>query len=181
MTVYREIDMAGMPVWETNLRALDQRALHRQLGFHHDARRVGETGRVFTTYTTRCKRPNVAPGAANDPGDEPDVNASWLPICPCTRAGCDATRTEKWLGDGLLLVENDGSIAWEWNIFDHLATNRPPPNAYPVCAGATGECPLLGSKEYTHSNSIGLSADGSVLLLSVRFQDWVLAIDFKNG
>jgi hypothetical protein len=181
VTVYREIDLAGMPLWETSLRALDQRALHRQFGFHHDARRVGETRRLFETYTSRCKRPNVPASVANDPGDEPDVSASWLPVCPCTRAGCDATRTEKWLGDGLLLVDSDGSIAWEWNIFDHLATNRPAPNVYPVCAGATGECPLIGSREYTHSNSIALSADNSVVLLSVRFQDWVLAIDFKDG
>jgi hypothetical protein len=181
LTVYREIDMAGMPLWETNLRALDQRASHRQFGFHHDAQRVGEMDRLLTTYTARCKRPNVPAGTANDPGDDPDVNASWLPVCPCTRAGCDATRTATWFGDGLLLVKNDGSIAWEWNIFDYLATNRPAPNVYPVCAAATGECPLLGMREYTHSNSIGFSADNSILLLSVRFQDWVLAIDFRDG
>jgi hypothetical protein len=76
---------------------------------------------------------------------------------------------------------DDGSIAWEWNIFDHLATNVRLRTRIRYALSQAGECPLLGVKEYTHSNSIAFSADNRILLLSVRFQDWVLAIDFGDG
>ena len=185
LTVYRELDLASMPLWETNLRALDQRANVRQFGFHHDALRMvsprGNARRLLITYTARCKHPNVSPNVPDDPGDDPDVSSDWVPVCPCTRQGCDPTRTQTWLGDGLLLVRDDGSIAWQWSIFDRLPTNRPSPTDYPVCTVANGECPLLGAREYTHSNAISLSEDRSVLLLSSRYQDWVIAIDFKDG
>src|SRR5262249_36539122 len=81
LTVYRELDLAGLPLWETSLRALDQRTNVGQFGFHHDALRIvgrhHDARRLLITYTARCKHPNVSPNAPDDPGDDPDVSSDW--------------------------------------------------------------------------------------------------------
>jgi arylsulfate sulfotransferase len=69
------------------------------------------------------------------------------------------------VGDALIDVDLYGQVAWAWSGFDHgLDINRH----------------LQGLPDWTHSNAITYTSDGS-LLLSMRHQSWILKIDYQNG
>lgn len=68
------------------------------------------------------------------------------------------------LGDGLIDLDENWNPVWAWNSFDYLDVTRH----------------LNGLPDWTHSNAVLYSPDGS-LLLSMRHQSWVLKIDYNNG
>ena len=71
-------------------------------------------------------------------------------------------------GDMVLVLDQNFQVAWVWNAFDWLDTNRLPTN---------GE----GPGDWLHANSIAWSPEDGDLFVSLRTQDWVIKIDYSNG
>ncbi len=69
-------------------------------------------------------------------------------------------------GDVLVDVDANFQPDWVWNSFDHLDINRHPFQFPP---------------DWTHSDSLLYSTDDHDLLLSVRNQNWVIKIDFRDA
>ena len=71
-------------------------------------------------------------------------------------------------GDMVIVLDQNFQVAWVWDPFAWLDTNRLP---------TLGE----GPGDWLHANSIAWSpADGN-LMVSMRSQDWVIKIDYANG
>jgi hypothetical protein len=203
--ILREIDLAGAPVWETNVYALNSRL---PAGFvltdvHHDLIRAQNGILITLVHTVRCLA-HMGPGTAVSGVTNP------CPLDP------DGNPQQKWLGDGILVIDRNGNVLWSWNSFDHdtagemLRTRRPrvPGSdgnfaSYPYCLAATGadgaschqatgtgtantgdpllcnglsnECPVKFANDYDHMNSVFLDHDGD-LIVSSRYQSWVMKI-----
>src|SRR5262245_56219332 len=150
--VLREIDLAGNPVRETNLAAVNAQlaALGHEAvyGFHHDAQRLPDGSLAVFAYPERTVTINGVP--------------------------------TDHAGVMLLMPDLDFQVRWAWDAFDHLHVNRGPV----LGEGAEGPeivVPRLPAVGWLHVNSVALSpADGN-LILSMRHQDWVIKIDYRNG
>jgi hypothetical protein len=68
-------------------------------------------------------------------------------------------------GDGLADLDQNHDVAWCWSAFDHLDINRHPWN-FP---------------DWTHTNAVLYSPRDSNLIISMRHQNWLLKLDYKNG
>lgn len=68
-------------------------------------------------------------------------------------------------GDVLIDVDQNFKPDWVWSAFDHLDVNRHP----------------FQFPDWTHSDALLYSADDHDLLLSVRNQNWIIKIDFKDA
>jgi arylsulfate sulfotransferase len=68
-------------------------------------------------------------------------------------------------GDVLIDLDQNHKPVWLWNEFDHLDTSRHP----------------LGGADWTHTNAVIYSADDGNLIVSIRHQNWVVKVDYKNG
>jgi arylsulfate sulfotransferase len=156
LDVLREIDLAGNPVRETNLAAVNAQltALGHEIsyGFHHDAQRLPNGDTVVLALTER----------------QIDVNGT----------------PTNYVGDLILVLDKDFQVAWVWDAFDHLDVNRGPVLGEIVIQGAPGPesvVPNYPAVSWLHDNAVSLSpADGN-LILSVRHQDWVIKVDYRNG
>jgi len=154
--VLREIDLAGDPVRETNLDAVNAqlKALGHDTiyGFGHDNVRLSNGDTVVTGYTERT------------------VNIHGTPT--------------DYLGDMVFVLDKDLQVTWAWDAFDHLDVNRGPVLGEVCHPGDKGpECvvPRLPAVDWLLVNAVSLSpADGN-LVLSGRYQDWVIKIDYRNG
>jgi len=71
------------------------------------------------------------------------------------------------LGDGLVDLDANYNPVWTWNAFDYLDVNRHPFN-WPL-------------PDWMHSNALVYVPDDGNVLLSVRHQNWILKIDYRNG
>lgn len=69
-------------------------------------------------------------------------------------------------GDVLVDVDQNYKPDWVWNSFDHLDINRHPFQFPP---------------DWTHSDSMLYSTDDHDLLLSIRNQNWIIKIDYKDA
>jgi arylsulfate sulfotransferase len=70
------------------------------------------------------------------------------------------------IGDGLIdwdPVKN--APVWTWSSFDHLSTSRAP----------------YDPDDWTHANAVIYSPDDGNLIMSMRNQNWVLKINYKDG
>jgi hypothetical protein len=98
MDVMREIDLAGNPLRETNIDAvnaqLKARGQENIYGFHHEFSRLPSGDIVTLGWTQRTI----------------DV---------------DGTPT-RYAGDMLLVLDEDLQVVWTWDAFDHLDVRRPP-------------------------------------------------------
>lgn len=68
-------------------------------------------------------------------------------------------------GDVLIDLDQNHNPVWLWNEFDHLDTNRRP-YMFP---------------DWTHTNAVLYSPDDGNLIISIRHQNWLVKIDYKNG
>ncbi|HJZ55274.1 MAG TPA: aryl-sulfate sulfotransferase [Gemmataceae bacterium] len=150
--VLREIDLAGNPVRETNLAAVNAQlaAMGHDVtyGFHHDARRLPDGNTVVLTWTERTVTINGVP--------------------------------TDYVGEMVLVLDQDFQVRWVWDAFDHLDVNRGPV----LGEGAEGPervVPRLPAVGWLHVNAVALSPTDGNLILSVRMQDWVIKIDYRNG
>ena len=89
-----------------------------------------------------------------------------------------------YVGEMVLVLDPDFQVKWAWDAFDHLDVNRGPVLGEVMLPGSpepTAVVPLLPAVDWLHVNAVALSpADGN-LILSVRHQDWVIKIDYRNG
>ena len=69
-------------------------------------------------------------------------------------------------GDVLVDVDQNYQPDWVWDTFDHLDINRHPFQFPP---------------DWTHSDSLLYSSDDHDLLLSIRNQNWIIKIDFRDA
>jgi arylsulfate sulfotransferase len=154
--VLREIDLAGNPVRETNLAAVNAELAALGHGainaFHHDVQRLADGTTVALALTERT------------------VNINGTPT--------------NYVGEMVLVLDADFQVKWAWDAFDHLDVNRGPVLGETVFAGSpepTASVPLLPAVDWLHVNAVALSPTDGNLILSVRHQDWVIKIDYRNG
>jgi type 1 fimbria pilin len=154
--VLREIDLAGNVVRETNLAAVNAelaaRGLDALTSFTHDVERL------------------------------PNGQTAVIGLVERTVA-INGTATN-YIGAMIVVLDKNLQVAWTWNAFDHLDVNRGPvlgEIVQPGSPGPTSAVPRLPAVDWLHLNAVSWSpADGN-LVLSVRHQDWVLKIDYRNG
>jgi hypothetical protein len=154
--VLREIDLAGNPLRETNLDAVNAQltALGHDIiyGFSHDHIRLANGDTAVLGYTERAIDIQGAP--------------------------------TNYIGDMVFVLDPDFQVKWAWDAFDHLDVNRGPVLGEVCHPGDTGpECvvPNLPAVGWLLVNAVSLSAADGNLVLSVRHQDWVVKIDYRNG
>ncbi len=81
-------------------------------------------------------------------------------------------------GDLLVEFSPEGELVWTWDTFDYLDPQRRRAgffDAYPIIDPVTNE----NAYDWTHANGI-VYADG-IIYVSLRHQDWILAIDHATG
>jgi hypothetical protein len=93
-----------------------------------------------------------------------------------------------YLGEGTLHVAGDmiyeftpaGELVWSWNSFDHLDPQRRREDFY---SSVKIPDPDTGTEGYdwTHGNGLVYTDVDDTILLSLRHQDWILAIDHQTG
>jgi hypothetical protein len=154
--VLREIDLAGNTLRETNLDAVN--AQLTALG--HDI--------IYGFHHEVERLPNGQTAVIGL--TERTVNIHGTPT--------------DYVGDMILVLDNNLQVAWAWNAFDHLDVNRGPVLGEVVQPGSgapTSAVPRLPAVEWLHTNAVSWSpADGN-LVLSARTQDWVIKIDYRGG
>jgi arylsulfate sulfotransferase len=69
------------------------------------------------------------------------------------------------VGDVLIDLDENRKVNWFWSTFDHLDVNRRP----------------IEFPDWTHANAIIYSPDDGNLILSMRDQNWVIKIDYRDG
>jgi hypothetical protein len=152
--VLREIDLAGRPLRETNIDALNAQLAVRRLepiySLDHEALRLpnGDTAVLGTTQRTINLQ---------------DVEGAML-----------------------LVLDANFQVVWAWDAFDHLDPQQWQPILGGACADSDGGAGLCGSpdpqaEDWLHVNALGWSSQDHDLILSLRHQDWVIKIDYRDG
>jgi hypothetical protein len=73
--------------------------------------------------------------------------------------------TTNVLGDVVLDLDANFNPVWLWNEFDHFDVNRHP----------------MSFPDWTHSNAIAYSQDDGNFLISIRHQNWIVKVDYRDG
>jgi len=154
--VLREIDLAGNPLRETNIDAVNARltALGHDIiyGFTHEVQRLPNGQTVVNALTERT------------------VNINGTPT--------------DYIGNMIVVLDENFQVTWAWDAFDHLDVNRGPVLGETVLPGALNPdaaVPRLPAVDWLHVNAVSWSPADRNLVLSVRHQDWVVKIDYANG
>jgi len=154
--VLREIDLAGDVVRETNLAAVNAELAAKGLdaitSFTHDVQRLPNGQTVVLGLVERT------------------VNINGTPT--------------DYIGHMIVVLDTNLQVAWAWNAFDHLDVNRGPvlgEIVQPGQPGPTTAVPRLPAVDWLHINSVSLSPTDGNLVVSIRHQDWVIKIDYRNG
>lgn len=154
--VLREVDLAGNPVRETSVAVLNAQLAAMGHGainaFNHDVQRLADGSTVALALTERTVEINGTP--------------------------------TNYVGEMVLVLDADFQVKWAWDAFDHLDVNRGPVLGEVVLPGApepTASVPRLPAVDWLHMNAVALSPTDGNLILSVRHQDWVVKIDYRNG
>lgn len=153
--VLRKIDLAGMPLLETNAARVAEQLVARGerpiTGFHHEVIALPDD-RVLVLATVA------------EPGQEWNYKDGAI------------------LGDKLVVLDHDLNVVWTWDGWDHLDPVNHPPVLGENCMNAGCPAEFANTKvlDWMHSNSVQTTPDGN-LILSVRHLDWVLKLDYSNG
>lgn len=155
--IFREIDLAGNTVRETNTGWISEQ-LQTRFGmpaitsFHHDAVRLPD-GSIAAIASVE----KVLNGVQGSTGPV-DI-----------------------LGDAIVVMDKNFDVTWAWNSFDKLDIGRAAVLGE-TCADMQPGCPPVQSiaNDWLHSNSLEYLPDGN-FLLSLRHQDWVIKIDYRDG
>ena len=88
------------------------------------------------------------------------------------------------LGDMIIVLDRDFQVTWTWKRIDHLDPEHGERPRERPSTGVIG-CPLLKlaktANDWTHSNTIAYSPNDGNLLVSMRNQDWVVKVDYRDG
>ena len=68
-------------------------------------------------------------------------------------------------GDVVIDLDANRKPVWVWSAFDHLDINRHP----------------IFFPDWTHTNAVLYSPDDGNLIISVRHQNWIVKIDYRDG
>src|SRR5262245_5170438 len=154
--VLREIDLAGNTLRETNIAAVNaqlQAMGHDVIhSFTHDARRLPNGQTAVIGLTERTI----------------DINGT----------------PTNYVGTMIVVLDENFQVTWAWDGFDHLDIHRGPVLGEILQQGSTeptSAVPLLPAVDWLHTNSVRWSPADQNLILSVRMQDWVVKIDYRNG
>jgi hypothetical protein len=156
--VLREIDLAGHTVRETTAGRIRERLIafgqDPLWAFHHEARRLPNGHTAVIGSVERM---------VEDTGGGGPMNI---------------------LGDYVIVLDENWQVVWTWNAFHHLDVARRAilgekvRSIKPICPGLYLD---NVAHDWMHSNAITYSpADGN-LLLSIRNQDWIIKIDYRDG
>jgi hypothetical protein len=157
LDVLREIDLAGNPLRETNIDAVNAQltalGYHPLFSFTHDVQRLpnGDTAVIGSTERTV------------------DINGT----------------PTNYIGMTIIVLDENFQVSWAWDGFDHLDVNRGPVLGE-VCTANVGDqvcssTPVLPAVDWLHINAVSWSPADGDLVVSVRHQDWVLKIDYDGG
>lgn len=154
---FREFDLAGITIAETNAAQVNQQLLlrdgHPINAFHHEARKLPNGNYLVLANSERI--------LTNVQGQGPvDV-----------------------IGDTILVLDPNLQLLWFWDSFDHLDNNRVAPLNETCAPGNAGCAPWYLSSianDWLHGNALQFTPDANILY-SARNQDWVIKIDYANG
>ena len=156
--VIREIDLAGYTVRETNSTVVSEQLVamgHDPIGvFHHEALRLANGHTLVLASVERMLTDVQGPGPVNVYGE--------------------------------MIVELDENlqVTWAWNAFDRLDASRVALLGE-TCASESPGCPALflgpTANDWLHANSIAYDPADHNLIVSLRHQDWVIKIDYRDG
>jgi hypothetical protein len=154
--VLREIDLAGNSLRETNLDAVNAQLQARGHG-------------IITSFTNDAQRlPNGQTAAIAF--TERTINHNGTPT--------------NYVGNMIVVLDDNFQVTWAWDGFDHLDVNRGPVLGEVVQLGGTEPStavPFLPAVDWLHINTVSMSPGDQNLVLSVRHQDWVIKVDYANG
>ncbi len=174
--ILREIDLAGNALRETNATRIQEQlvAMGRQSSctmgssictfgaFHHEAIRL----------------PNGHTMAFGDVEQ----------IFPAGTQG--STAPVDIIGDIIVELDQNFQVVWSWSTFDHdggapqLDINRPAVLGE-TCVPGQGGCPPMFlapiANDWLHGNSLQYRTTDHNLIMSLRHQDWVIKIDYRDG
>ena len=148
----REIDLAGNTIRQTN------------------------SARISEQLVSRGEQPifNFSHEALRLPGDRTAVIAT---IARQEGPGIQGPGTKTVSGDAVIVLDENFQVVWTWNAFEHLDVNRMATTADQGVFYQNGPV----ANDWTHSNSLDYTpADGN-LVLSIRSQDWVVKLDYRQG
>jgi len=95
-------------------------------------------------------------------------NGHWIVLANLMKSYTDLPGfpgTTPVIGDALIDLDSEWNPVWVWNGFDHLNVNRHP----------------MEFPDWTHSNAVVYSPDDGNLLVSMRHQNWIVKVDYRNG
>jgi arylsulfate sulfotransferase len=167
----RVLDPVGNPVRETSLTSLNEqlaalpqpagRTLEPLRALHHEVNLLPNGHIVALGFTER--------------------------LFPAGTQGSTTGLPVDLVGDEIVDLDPNLQVDWAWNAFDYLDPARgalldedcvPPgcaaPLRYADQAGGT-------AKDWLHSNAVSYSPTDGNLLLSIRHQDWILKLDYRDG
>ena len=156
--IFREFDLLGITMAETNaarvneqLRAAGARPI---TSFHHEAIRLADGSYLVLAGTEQI---------LTDVQGQGDTNI---------------------LGDMILVLDRDLQVQWFWDAFNYFDVTRPAllneTCSYPASLACSAFYDATLANDWLHGNSLQLTPDGNILY-SVRHQDWVVKIDYRNG
>src|SRR5262249_20282991 len=88
-----------------------------------------------------------------------------------------------YMDNMVVVLDRDFQVTWAWDPFDYLDVHRGPtlPEFADDPENPPAVVPNPKAIDWTHPNAVSFSpADGN-LVLSLRNQDWVIKIDYRNG
>lgn len=95
-------------------------------------------------------------------------NGHWIVIANLVKPYTDLPGypgTTQVIGDAVIDLDENWNPVWVWNEFDHLDINRHP----------------MQFPDWTHTNAVLYSPDDGNLLISMRHQNWIVKVDYRNG
>ena len=157
----REVDVAGHVIRETNVARVNEQLADLGLtdgigAFDHEAIRFPDGNTLVQASVERIMEVGTGQDRA-----ERDV-----------------------LGEMLIALDPDWQVAWTWNAFDHLDVDRTTMPGAECLSNASGCPPLFladAALDWTHGNAIAPSPLDGNLVHSLRHQNWVIKVDYRNG
>jgi len=97
------------------------------------------------------------------------------------------------VGDEVLVVDTNWNLVWVWNVwvwnaFDWMPVSRAAvlgETCHPCLADGSRNCCAITlastGNDWLHGNSLTYDASDGNLIMSLRSQDWIIKIDYKDG
>ena len=162
----REIDLAGNVVRETTAARISEQLVARGqpaiTSIHHEARRLANGHTAIIGSMERLFQ---------------DVQGVAGPV--------------DILADAVIVIDGNWQVVWSWNAFAHMDIARTATldEKCGTLPSNSAGCPPITlvdgvtslANDWLHTNSIAYSPTDGNLIISMRHQDWVLKLDYRDG